>query len=79
MLVGEEESMPRLAAPVLATILFPSAPITLAGAAEENVRRQLASVRARSEPLRRTVAEGLFGTAGTAGDLASGRLEWLVP
>ncbi len=50
-----------------------------AEAVKENVRLQLKNVTARSEVLRKLVAEGTFRTAGAVYDLASGRVEWLAP
>jgi carbonic anhydrase len=46
---------------------------------KENVRLQLKNVTARSEVLKKMVAEGKFGTGGAVYDLASGKVEWLAP
>lgn len=50
-----------------------------AEAVKENVRLQLKNVTARSELLKKMMAEGHFGTAGAVYDLASGKVEWLAP
>ncbi len=50
-----------------------------AEAVKENVRLQLRNVTARSEVLRKMLAEGKLDTAGAVYDLASGRVEWLAP
>jgi len=46
---------------------------------KENVRLQMGNVTARSEVLKKLVAEGRFATAGGVYDLASGKVEWLAP
>ncbi len=50
-----------------------------AEAVKENVRLQMGNVTARSEVLKKMVAEGRFATAGGVYDLASGKVEWLAP
>lgn len=65
--------------PNLATLLKEIRPAVVAAKAKENVRLQLKNVTARSEVLKKMVAEGKFGTAGAVYDLASGKVEWLAP
>ena len=51
--------------------------VDLHGASAENVRRQLAEARARSEVLQALEREGKFTMLGSYYDVATGDLEWL--